>query len=132
MVIDPLLVTISAVYCLLGSMHMGGGPSNFCFFGLEPSAAGPSVAMGQDSLMVTAVIMWTTLGAPCGEPSASIFLATSTPSVTWPNSEYCGGRLVPWSPTMMKNWLPLVLAPELAMASEPTLYCPACGSSSWN
>jgi hypothetical protein len=44
-VIVPFDVTISAVYRVAGSMHIGGGPSNFWRFGLDPSAAGQSVAM---------------------------------------------------------------------------------------
>ena len=44
---------------------------------------------------------------------------TSRPFTTLPNSEYCGGRRTPSWPLMMKNWLPLVLGPALAMASEP-------------
>ena len=43
-----------------------------------------------------------------------------------------GGRATPLSPVMMKNWLPLVSGPELAIAIEPTLYEPAAGSSSAN
>jgi hypothetical protein len=42
----PLDVTISAVYRLAGSMHRGGGPSNFCCFGLDPSAAGQGLDTG--------------------------------------------------------------------------------------
>lgn len=30
----------------------------------------------------------------------------------------------------MKNWLPFVFGPLLAIAIEPTLYDPSCGSSS--
>ena len=41
----PLLVSISAVYVLVGSMIMGGGESKRWVFGLEPSAAGTSGAM---------------------------------------------------------------------------------------
>ena len=44
---------------------------------------------------------------------------TSRPATTCPNSEYCGGSLVPAGPLTMKNWLPLVSGPALAMASEP-------------
>src|SRR5688572_10164571 len=105
-------------------MHMGGGPLNFWVLGLEPSAAGHSVGMAQVSLMVIELILTTSLGLPSwvpGMPVSSMALTTSRPWVTWPNSEYWGGRLVPASPVTMKNWLPLVLAPELAMASEPTL-----------
>ena len=36
---------------------------------------------------------------------------------------YCGGRLTPLGPLIKKNWLPLVLGPALAMASEPIWYC---------
>ncbi len=41
----PLLVTISAVYRLAGSMTMGGGPSKRWRLALEPSAAGLSVVI---------------------------------------------------------------------------------------
>jgi hypothetical protein len=52
------------------------------------------------------------------------------PFTTLPNSEYCGGRRTPSGPLMMKNWLPLVLGPAFAMATDPSSYCPAFGSSS--
>ena len=55
---------------------------------------------------------------------------TSMPFTTLPNSEYCGGRRTPSLPLMMKNWLPLVFGPALAMATEPSSYWPAFGSSS--
>jgi hypothetical protein len=42
---DPLLVSISAVYVLVGSMIIGGAESKRWVFGLEPSAAGTSGAM---------------------------------------------------------------------------------------
>src|SRR5579885_2960070 len=117
-------------------MHIGGGPLNFCFLGLEPSAAGHSVGIGAHaSLMVTEVILTTSLGLPSwvpGMPVSSMALTTSRPWVTCPKSEYCGCRLVPASPVTMKNWLPFVFGPELAMANEPILYEPALGSSSAN
>jgi hypothetical protein len=34
-----------AVYRFSGSMHIGGGPSNFVVRGLDPSAAGHSVGV---------------------------------------------------------------------------------------
>ena len=52
------------------------------------------------------------------------------PFTTLPNSEYCGGSCTPLWPLMMKNWLPLVCGPALAMATEPSSYWPALGSSS--
>ena len=52
------------------------------------------------------------------------------PFTTLPNSEYCGGSCTPLGPLMMKNWLPLVLGPALAMATEPSSYWPGLGSSS--
>jgi len=36
-----------------------------------------------------------------------------------PNSAYCGGSRTPCWPEIKKNWLPLVLGPALAIASEP-------------
>src|SRR5687767_15856927 len=116
-------------------MHIGGGPLNLVVLGLEPSAAGHSVGMAQVSLMLTVRIFTTSLGLPSwvpAMPTSSMAFTTSRPWVTWPKSEYCGGRLVPASPATMKNWLPLVLAPELAMARDPSLYDPALGSSSSN
>ena len=69
--------------------------------------------------MVTDSMVTTAMGAPLrsGDPAASIFLITSTLSgVACPNSEYWGWSWAPVSPLTMKNWLPLVLGPELAMA----------------
>src|SRR5579864_2208126 len=116
-------------------MHMGSGSSKRWRFSLEPSALGQGVGivgLRYDSVIVTVTILCRTFGVPPDVPSASILLATSIPDVTMPNREYCGGSATPSAPTMMKNWLPLVLGPELAMASEPILYAPALGSSSAN
>ena len=46
--------------------------------------------------------------------------------------EYWGGRPTPLAPLTMKNWLPLVFGPALAIASEPISYWPRWGSSSAN
>ena len=59
------------------------------------------------------------LGLPEGVPRPSRAATTSRPLTTLPNSAYCGGRPMPLGPLMMKNWLPLVFGPALAMASEP-------------
>ena len=40
--------------------------------------------------------------------------------MTQPKIEYCGGRLA--SSSMMKNWLPVVPGPPLAMARTPRSY----------
>ena len=61
---------------------------------------------------------------------ASIFPTTSPPLTTSPKSEYDGGRPTPSGPLTTKNWLPLVLGPALAMATDPTRYFPGAGSSS--
>ena len=55
-------------------------------------------------------------------PCELIFSTTVIPFVTCPNSEYVGFSCVAPPGTMMKNWLPLVLAPELAMATSPPVY----------
>jgi hypothetical protein len=55
--------------------------------------------------------------------SVSTFCIASTisrPFTTLPKWLYCGGRVTPFGPEMRKNWLPLVLGPALAIASEPT------------
>ncbi len=83
-------MTIVAVYCVAGSMHMGCGPSNLRRAGLEPSAAGHwmggmSSFLGQRAqawVIVTLTILCSTFGWPSGLPSASIFVTTSRPWVT--------------------------------------------------
>jgi hypothetical protein len=55
----PVDVTISAVYRLAGSMHMGGSVSKARRFGLEPSGAGSSVVA-----MVILLSLWVTLWIP--------------------------------------------------------------------
>ena len=45
--------------------------------------------------------------------------STSRPLMSLPNSEYAGRSPTPDAPDTMKNWLPLVLGPAFAMASEP-------------
>jgi len=59
---------------------------------------------------------------PLAEPTASIDLTTSIPLVTLPNTQClpsrCGVGTV-----VMKNWLPLVLGPALAMDKRPGSVC---------
>jgi hypothetical protein len=45
---------------------------------------------------------------------------TSIPSRTRPKIEYCFGSRCPFGPATMKNWLPLVWGPALAMARVPS------------
>ena len=51
--------------------------------------------------------------------TASICARTSSPLTTFPTMEYFGGSPTPYGPLTMKNWLPLVSGPALAMATDP-------------
>lgn len=61
---------------------------------------------------------------------AAIASTTSMPSVTLPKIVYEWGR--PPSLCMMKNWLPFVLGPALAIATVPRVYEPGPSISSRN
>ncbi len=96
----------------------------------SPDRSGPP---RHSSLIVTELMMTSSTGRSC-EPVRTFSIAsrTSRPEMSLPNSEYWGGRPTPLEPDTMKNWLPLVLGPALAIASEPIWYLPGAGSSSSN
>ena len=73
------------------------------------------------SSMVTDSMTTFSFGVPDRVPMASMDWTTSPPETTAPNSEYWGGNEAPSAPLMMKNWLPLVFGPALAIASRPAL-----------
>ena len=82
---------------------------------------------------------WITLGGtPLDDalalPSALIFWATLTSPSHLPEQRVVGGQRLALGPVTTKNWLPLVLGPELAMATDPIGYCGVAlaGSSSAN
>merc|ERR1711998_749332 len=58
------------------------------------------------------------LVAPLPDPTASIFLTTSYPFVTFPNTQCLPSRNEV-SDVQMKNWLPLVSGPALAIERQP-------------
>ena len=88
--------------------------------GALPAAEAPERRQSFSSI-VTLWITTCSVGVPERVPRASIVSITSSPLTTSPKREYSGGRRTPSGPLMTKNWLPLVLGPALAMASEPTL-----------
>jgi hypothetical protein len=52
------------------------------------------------------------------------------PDVTWPNAVCFPSSQGVASAVTMKNWLPFVLGPALAIASVPrTMLCPLCSSA---
>merc|ERR1712100_809839 len=59
---------------------------------------------------------------PSLEPTASTFFTTSMPSVTLPKTTCLPSKCGVW-PVQMKNWLPLVLGPALAMERHPLPVC---------
>src|SRR5436309_11524713 len=65
--------------------------------------------------------------------TASILETTSWPDETLPTSAYSAGRLAPWEPETMKNWLPEVpggSVPVFAMATVPMSYLRSEGGAS--
>src|SRR5206468_12434238 len=73
---------------------------------------------------------WTSFdGRSCApRGTLEIFSTTSYPSTTSPNT-VCLLSSQDVSATVMKNWLPLVFGPELAMERIPFL---ECRSEGWN
>lgn len=57
------------------------------------------------------------LGLPCPDPTASTFFTTSLPAETLPKTT-CLPSSQEVSAVVMKNWLPLVLGPALAMERQ--------------
>src|SRR6185436_8296389 len=79
--------------------------------------------------MVTLFITTGVTGRSCRPVgTAPIFLTTSSPSTTSPNTE-CRLSRCGVGPSVMKNWLPLVLGPALAIDRMPALSWRAFG---WN
>ncbi len=60
------------------------------------------------------LILTVCLGVPCPDPWASTFFTTSLPSETLPKTT-CRPSSQEVSTVVMKNWLPLVLGPALAI-----------------
>ena len=82
-------------------------------------------ARDDDDVATTGATTTVNANATTRSPSTSVLPSTSAAPVG-------GYGTTPCAPVMMKNWLPLVFTPESAIASEPTLYCPAFGNSSMN
>src|SRR5215813_12242194 len=127
------------------TFHKRGSPSQPSRFfplnsGLKPSLANAPAAhsnKASSSLLFIAQVLsmvteriWTSFdGRSCApRGTLDIFSTTSYPSTTSPNT-VCLLSSQDVSATVIKNWLPLVFGPELAMDSIPFF---ECRSEGWN